>query len=195
MINKKLLVLLIIMPLVFSGCLCPFDDGDDEMATFGKPAPPGGSTQFMNTNDVKEATRYQITQNGTLSKIYVYLRADTSVTVRAGIYNDTGAGVDPTTLVGQSTNTLAVTSADWYEFDFSGEVLVANNWYWLTFQWTDAGVGDNLYYYYDVGTSGHESFRGDVYADGLSDPWGTPSSFSNDDISIDIMLNNLLYLF
>jgi len=150
------------------GCKTVFTPYVTEKADdFGYPT-IGASTTDQ-TGDCKYGSRFVATRTTPITKIRVYIRGTFgNINVRAGIYSDS-AGT-PSALLGQSNEVVVTTTAGWYEFTFATPISVTKDrYYWLCIITSSA-----VRIYYDAGDTNQYASNADTYADGFSDPFGTP---------------------
>lgn len=138
------------------------------MATFGK-TDIGASSAYWSA-DITYAIRYQLTEDGIVTKISVYVDKEPPVgTIRAAIYNESG-GL-PNNIVVGATDAQAVVFG-WNHFTGLNVALSAG-YYWIA-AYFSASLSDAKRY--DAGETGQEKQR----TLEMPDPYGTPDySFDN----------------
>lgn len=123
----------------------------------------GGSTQGLVANK-KRSSQDTLSENGDVTNIsvYGYTFAGT-IDARTGIYD---INVNPDALQVTSNPLQWTTTPRWVNYSVTSTSLSADD-YWLTYQ--VSGTGQTKY---DAG--GNMTQINDTYADGLSDPYGSP---------------------
>jgi len=148
-----------------------------DTSTFGKTT-VGGSYSGV-SGDYKFACRFYLANDGTVTKITWYGRANpmggSTANVRAGIYSDSNGA--PDALLASSDEVTISTTAHWWEFTLSASLTAG--YYWLAII-TDSAV----YRYHDTGATDQAAYNEDTYSDGFSDPFGSVAAYQNYEISI-----------
>jgi hypothetical protein len=153
------------------------------MATLGHSAQ--GATKGTAVNaDVKFALKVTASESGTITLMSCDLQNDgvDIVAFRVGVYND-AVTIANAILVDSSDVVLVAPGMvrQWVDFSGVNAPIIAGNSYWLTLQ---AGpTGGNASFWYDGG-SGNELIANDVFSDGLSSSFGTPTSQPSNSIAI-----------
>ena len=114
-------------------------------STFGKTTV--GSLADVNSRPTLQAQRFQLTENGKVSKLTVYVGGQSSTCNIVGVIYADNAGV-PSTLVAQTPITNVAGAAGWYNLTFSSPVSLTAGYYhlgWLS------GASTTLTTYYDAG--------------------------------------------
>ena len=133
--------------------------------TFGKTDISSSYTWSCCTNR-KYGCRYQLTENGIVSKITAYIAGDeVTAHVKAGIYRDNSG--TPSTLVGESEEVMVPPIDGWYEFNFPFPISLLAGYYWLSILQLE-----KIVIFYDSGTINQFAENGDSYSDGFSNPFG-----------------------
>jgi hypothetical protein len=151
-------------------------------STFGTATIGSSFTTGLDAND-KFVEQFAVPQNGSVTKLTYYLKGDitSSQVAKAVIYADNNG--TPGALLGQGTEVTVPGSqaAGWVDFPFASPVSVtggSNVWIGLIRGDTAGNI--------DIATErtgGNELFQQDTYADGASNPYGTPGGSSTYDIS------------
>jgi hypothetical protein len=113
--------------------------------TFGKTTV--GTLANVNPIPTLQVQRFQLTENGTVSKLTVYVSGQSSLCNIIGVIYADNAGV-PTTLVAKTPPTNVAGAAGWYDLVFSSPVSLTAGYYhlgWLS------GASTTLTTYYDAG--------------------------------------------
>lgn len=139
----------------------------------------GGSNHAL-VKDIKQGTKYLISTTGIIDTVVFYGKtgngAQAPYEVKACIYSD-NAGAPDSLLA--TSGAIAVTSdLAWRKATFSSEVFLDSGSYWLTII-----SATKFTTYYDAGTQSQRAVITDVYSDGPSDPFGSPS-YTHDSLSI-----------
>ena len=114
-------------------------------STFGKTTV--GTIADANPLPTMQVQRFQLTENGTVSKLTVYVSSTSSPCNIVGVIYADNAGV-PSTLVAQTPITNVAGAAGWYNLTFSSPVSLTAGYYhlgWLS------GASTTLTTYYDAG--------------------------------------------
>lgn len=147
------------------------------MSTFIGKTAAGGTPISIGAN-LKVATKYTVA-GLTIAGIQAYMDGSGTGSgvsnVRLGIYEDSGAGTTPTTLLAV-TGSFTVAdgaAAGWYGAALSGgPVAIAAGLKWFAFLTDNTRVR----IYLDAGTFGDEKYGADTFSDGMADPFGSWSS-------------------
>jgi len=144
------------------------------MATFGKGAPIGGSTDYTDANYVF-ASKYTLGENGTATSMTVYLKCfNAGIKYRLGLYKTDLSYVDRT----DEFSPPAVD--DWYTANFPAGVPLIAGYYWL-YLTRDSALANNRCLY-DAGGANTGFYGADAY-NGQDDP-ATPDAYSTRNRSI-----------
>ncbi len=136
------------------------------MATFGTTSEAG--TEAGGSADVLVATKYTLTEDGTVSKISVYSSA--SVNSRGGIYSD-NAGVPNALIVGNNTS---VGGSGWKDIALTPTFLTAGV-YWIV-----ANQDGNNGRAYKAGGSSQTAYKtGVTFANDLPSTFPTPTGYQD----------------
>lgn len=144
-------------------------------------APDGGT--FGNDNesashanippDWKVTSKFTLSATITIEEVKAYCRAvGAPCKAKALIYaDDAGA---PAELLATSQEVTGIdTALEWRTFTFASPVNLSPGTYWLGLH-----IGDNsLYFYRDAGDENQGAVSADAYADGPTDPFGTPAGY------------------
>ena len=112
--------------------------------TFGKTTV--GTLADANPAPTLQVCRFQLTQNGAVSKLTVYVSGQSSSCNIIGVIYADNAGV-PTTLVAQTPPTNVAGAAGWHDLAFSSPVSLTAGYYHLGFL---SGASTTLTTYYDT---------------------------------------------
>ena len=149
------------------------------------PTPPSTSTTYTFGNTVvgtltnsfstdKDASRFQLTQNGVLQSITAYF-ANTGFNAKAAIYTDNNGA--PSTLITQS-NTKTVTASGWQTFTVPESSLTAG-YYWLSVVSDTYSKGAMT----ATSTNTH-AWKTSSYSGEFASTFGTPSGYEKTATSI-----------
>jgi len=153
---------------VGAGCKTPFNPYVTVNADNFGYATIGAST-LLRTANYKIACRFQAPRTESITKIKAYMRLTTAGQVRAGIYSDSAS--TPASLLGSSGEVSVGTSFSWVEFTFATPISVTSgSYYWLALIFNQ-----EMEIRADAGATGQTAWNSDTYADGFSDPFGTPT--------------------
>ena len=168
------------------GCSSALDD-DEAAFLFGKGT-VGGSFSSMSTN-VKRASKHFLYYGPVrVTRLRAYIDGNGggagSQVLRGVIYS----GTNPTALAAQ-TGQATITAGDegrWVDLPLSSPLTLGPGYYWLGLHSGPAhGVAR---YAWDASSPGSRRYNIDSYAGGASDPFGTASTFSdNQRVSIHAM--------
>jgi subtilisin family serine protease len=149
--------------------------------TFGK-ATIGASTD-AGTADWKRVCTFALGQDASVSKLTIYLARYSSgqQVLRGVIYADSGGA--PGALLATSSEVTFGSSATagWYDLPFSIPVALSAGTYWIGL--IDGATTNVIALRYDSVTAS-SAVAPDTYADGPSDPFGTPSRYDAEQLSI-----------
>jgi hypothetical protein len=127
------------------------------------------------TYDNKYASKYPLSQAGTLQKITALLSVDAGLacSVRFGVYDDDGYGGQPGTLLGytESIQLPAGTGKHWRTLDMTSPLALEPGDYWLVMH-----AGSSYGNIYRDPTGGTSNYNWDLFNDGLANPWGDNNS-------------------
>lgn len=153
----SILVLSMFSGILDFGLVPPVYAAED---TFGK-TDIGSGTQWNSANIIY-GSKFTLSEDGNVSSISWYGSFDSGdSTISCGIYND-NAGA-PNVLKGQTQEVTINTTACWWNFTFSPNILLTAGVYWLSAGFEGGGT-TNTYYRYDAGTSNQ------MYYDAFSPP-------------------------
>lgn len=138
------------------------------MSTFGK-TDVGANTANYVTGNYKQGSRYQLTEDGDVTKITLRCKYKQTgaCNVKCAIYSDSGGA--PDALQGESQVVSVDDTWAWRDFTFASPISLSAGYYWLCL----LGV-DDVYIAWDTGYTNQAAWNADAYADGFSDPFGTP---------------------
>jgi len=155
---------------VGAGCKTPFNPYVTVNADNFGYATIGASVIYMIATDTKAGCRFSATRTESINKLKAYIYTSTgTANVKAMLYADSAGA--PTSLLGTSNEVSVGTTPSWVEFTFSTPISVTSGtYYWLTLI-TSATIVINS----DAGTTNQRADNVDTYADGPSDPFGTPT--------------------
>jgi PKD repeat protein len=149
--------------------------GGGGTATFGTTTP--GSLIDEATSDFKEVSKYTAPAAVSVTKLTGYVSgggaASGTQKVRAVIYADSGG--NPGALLGTS-NEVTITAGQawgWVNFSFPAAVAVPAGTVWMGYI---AGSANNLTLLRYSSVANDLKYGADAYADGPSDPFGSPST-------------------
>ena len=131
----------VLVPVGSGGTVTPPSTGN----TFGKTTV--GTLADANPRPTLQVQRFQLTENGTVSKLTVYVGGQSSPCNIIGVIYADNAGV-PTALVAKTPPTNVAGAAGWYDLVFSSPVSLTAGYYhlgWLS------GASTTLTTYYDAG--------------------------------------------
>lgn len=149
-------------------------------STFGK-TDVGGTSEALSGENKRFCKFTAGSDLGSVASISAYLNrtgGGPAYAVTAGIYTDNSGA--PDALVANSeillTSDVTRNSPQWYTATYStAPSLTAGNVYWL------GVIADkDILTYYDSGSSNQQASNADTYADGLADPFGTPTYASQE---------------
>ena len=140
-------------------------------ATFGNTA-VGSETNYFGTD--KDASRFQLTQNGQLQNITTYFTS-TGFSAKAAIYTDNNGA--PSTLVAQS-GSQSVSSTGWNTFALPQTALTAG-YYWLCAVSSASSTGTMT-----PTSSNTHAWETTTYANEYTSTFGTPAGYEETATSI-----------
>lgn len=149
----------------------------DYTVVLGKTS--NGSSTTASSTDKKAASLATAPANGTVAdmRARVWLSGPDTVPIRGFIYADSGGSPDVLLAVTDDLNITNTTESE-VILSFTGAnqiALVSGTNYWVGFHWQDPGTVSVTYS--RDNTSNLRTEGTDVFTDGTSDPFGTPSLF------------------
>lgn len=140
--------------------------------SFGKTT-VGGSNATASV-DRKRVSKYNLDKTADVTKLVVYVGGSGtgSQVIRGVIYDDDGAGGNPGTLLG-TTSEVSISSSQataWVDLAFASVVRLTSGNYWLGF--ISGATGDVTRYYYDVAVDSL-AHNADTYVGGATNPFGS----------------------
>ena len=129
-----------------------------------------GASSAPASANTKTACRFQLTENGILSKITCYNSAVSgSGNVKGVIYNDSSGA--PNAKQGSDSAAVSISTTPAWR-DWIVTPTLTAGYYWLA-QIIEAAVN----FSYDSGAANQTAQNADTYSDGFSDPFGTPTYY------------------
>jgi len=141
------------------------------MAEFGKTT-VGGSVESKVANWTF-ACRFQLTEDGEVTSISLYTRADTVANIKCGIYADVDG--KPSTLLGETQVVVVDRTEGWRTFNFPTPLRLTAGYYHLAFI-SDA----KIYYWFDAGVANQMSIDVSSVYPTFNDPFVTEVQYATE---------------
>lgn len=149
------------------------------MATFGKLT--NGTSSSSSSVDKKVCSSASPSSNGVVETLHIrlWLTGADTVPARGFIYSDSSGAPNALLAVTDDLNITNTTEQE-ITFTFTGANRIniqSGVTYWIGAHWEDPGV-DSVTWSRDSTASQRVEGSGDTFADGTSDPFGTPNYLS-----------------
>lgn len=142
-----------------------------------------GTGLDASTADWKRVVTFSLGQPASVSKLTLYLSRNASgqQVLRGVIYADNGGA--PGALLATSNETTFSSSAGsgWYDLSFPSPVSLAGGKYWIGLI---AGATSDVTALHYTSVASSSAVAPDTYSDGPSNPFGTPSRYDSEQLSI-----------
>lgn len=152
------------------------------MSTFGKTAI--GANTFQVAAQFQQASKYTLTENGTVTSISMYLESrnlGSNQTLKAVCWADSSGLPGALKITSNASTVVNGQAAGWVVFSLPANVALTAGDYWLG--WIADATTIASQGYSDTLASARQ-FKGQSYASGPSDPFGTPGGNAADQVSI-----------
>jgi len=163
---------LFIMSILSAFAFCAVHGATASTATFGNTA-IGSQANYFGTD--KDASRFQLTQNGQVQSITTYFTS-TGFSAKAAIYTDNNGA--PNTLIAQSSS-QSVTTTGWTTFTVTQSALTPG-YYWLCVISSSSSATGTM----TSSSSNTHAWKNTVYANEYTSTFGTPTGYEQTTTSI-----------
>ena len=164
---------LFIMSILSAFAFCAVHGATASTATFGNTA-IGSQANYFGTD--KDASRFQLTQNGQVQSITTYFTS-TGFSAKAAIYTDNNGA--PNTLIAQSSS-QSVTTTGWTTFTVTQSALTPG-YYWLCVISSSSSATGTMT---SSSSSNTHAWKNTVYANEYTSTFGTPTGYEQTTTSI-----------